>query len=169
MENLFTITLHCLHVSQATAPYMIFMKLLIIKYSLLVISLKIIRAIVWSFQGEQKAGGSGWPRMRRKANSSSGIEGCSKKAGICGTIEVVCLELHRIRSKMDASALRKGFCQDLNWFYIIAIIFCLPGTFASACFLIAFVSQPPPGKGVYGIAKYESLDSSMRENKSTIM
>lgn len=66
---------------------------------------------------------------------------------------------------MEASALRKGFCQDLNWLYIIAIIFCLPCTSASAPFLTAFVSQPPPGKGVYGTAKCESLESSMREKK----
>lgn len=41
----FNITLHC-YVSQATVPYMIFIKLLFIKYALLVIRLKIIRALV---------------------------------------------------------------------------------------------------------------------------
>lgn len=49
MDNFFNITLHCWYVSQATAPYMIFIKLLFIKYALLVISLKIIKALVWSF------------------------------------------------------------------------------------------------------------------------
>lgn len=66
---------------------------------------------------------------------------------------------------MDALALRKGFCQVINWFYIIAAIFCLLSTFATASFLIAFISQPLPGKGVYGIAKHENLDSSMRKKK----
>lgn len=51
--NLFNIKLHCLHVSQAMAPCMMFIKLLFIKYALLVIRLKIIRALVWSSQGEQ--------------------------------------------------------------------------------------------------------------------
>lgn len=46
VENLFNIKLHCLHVSQAIAPCMMFIKLLFIKYALLVIRLKIIRALV---------------------------------------------------------------------------------------------------------------------------
>lgn len=46
MKNLFNIILHCLHVSQVIAPCMMFIKLLFIKYALLVISLKIIRALV---------------------------------------------------------------------------------------------------------------------------
>lgn len=69
---------------------------------------------------------------------------------------------------MDALALRKGFCQVINWFYIIAAIFCLLSTFAAASFLIAFISQPLPGKGVYRIAKHENLDSSMREKKTLL-
>lgn len=69
-----------------------------------------------------------------------GIEGYSKKAGICGTIEVVCLEPHRIRSKMDVSAPRKGFCLNINLFYIFAAIF-LPLNYLCTCFfLIAFIS-----------------------------
>lgn len=63
----------------------------------------------------------------------SGIEGYSKKAGICGMIEVVCLEPHRIRSKMDVSAPRKGFCLDINLFYIISAI-CLPLHHFCTCF-----------------------------------
>lgn len=66
---------------------------------------------------------------------------------------------------MDASALRKGFCQAINWFYIIVTIFCLPTTFVPASFFIAFIFQPPPGEGIYGIVKHESLVSSMREKK----
>lgn len=46
VENIFNIKLHCLHVSQAIAPCMMFIKLLFIKYALLVIRLKIIRALV---------------------------------------------------------------------------------------------------------------------------
>lgn len=68
MENLFSITLHCLLISQAISPYLI--KLLFIKYESLVINLKIIKALVWSFWRKCKAGGSELPSMRRKTNPS---------------------------------------------------------------------------------------------------
>lgn len=89
----------------------------------------------------------------------------AKKAGICGTIEAVCLEPHRIRSKMDVSAPRKGFCLDINLFYIFAAIFLPLNYFCTCFFLIAFISQLPPGKGVHGRAKSGSLDSLRREKK----
>lgn len=71
--------------------------------------------------------------MRRKTNPSIRHRGLQQKGRDLCTIEVVRLEPHRIRSKMDVSAPRKGFCLDINLFYIISAIF-LPLHHLYTCF-----------------------------------